>query len=115
MVWLMLFSHSGTQDRYILLPHVMRSFRVIPHSKTDETSNYLMFGRGCRLPDQLMPGTHLTQRMTRTDFALDLKERLDSAYDLIRSQQRLPCRSTDEQEPSRRTGPGGKETEEERC
>ena len=63
-----------------------------------------MFGRECRLPDQLMPGTHATRRITRTGFALDLKERLDSAYDLIRSQQRLPCRSTDEQEPLFRVG-----------
>ena len=38
-------------------------------------------------------------RMTRTDFALDLRIRLDSAYNLVRPQQWLPCRSADEVEP----------------
>ena len=78
----------------------MRAFRATPHSRTDETANFLMLGRECRLPDQLVPGTHANQLTTRSTYALELKDRLESAHDLLRTQQMLPPRSANcEDEP----------------
>jgi hypothetical protein len=92
----LLLSYSHEQDDWDrLLPQLMRSFRAIPHSKTDETANFLMLGRECRLPDQLVHGTHSYQLSTRAGYAQDLAERLQTAYDLLRSQQMLPSRSAD--------------------
>lgn len=92
----MLLQYAMEQDSWdYLLPHIMRAFRATPHTRTDETANYLMLGRECRLPDQLLEGTHSLQLTTRTRYALELKERLDSAHDLLRSHQSLPPRSAE--------------------
>ena len=56
----------------------MKAFRGIPHSRTEETPNYLMFGRECRLPDQLVPGSHYMPFSTHSNYALKLATRLDS-------------------------------------
>jgi hypothetical protein len=95
----LLHSYAQGQDCWDgLLPQLMRSFRATPHSKTEETANFLMLGRECRLPDQLVHGTHSIQQLTRTEYARGLSERLQSAHDLLRSQQLLPLRSADSEE-----------------
>ena len=92
----MLVSYAQEQDSWDrLLPQLMRAFRATPHSRTNETANFLMLGRECRLPDQLVYGTHTIQLTTRTSYAVALKNRLESAYDLLRLQQMLPPRSAD--------------------
>lgn len=91
-----LLAYAQEQDSWdSLLPQIMRSFRATPHSKTEETANYLMLGRECRLPDQLIHGSHSVQQETRTTYASEMKDRLDAAYEMVRSQQRLPVRSDD--------------------
>ena len=94
----MLLSSADNHDNWdCLLPHIMRAFRATPHSKTDETANFLMMGRECRLPDQLVNGSHTIQLTTRADYAVELKNRLESVYDLLRSRQ-TPLRSADFEE-----------------
>ena len=95
----MLLSYAQAQDSWdTLLPQLMRAFRATPHSVTEETANYLMLGRECRLPDQLAYGTHSIELSDRARFALELKERLESAYDLLREQQVLPLRSAESED-----------------
>ena len=75
----LLFSEGMDQDNWdSLLPQIMRAFRAVPHSRTEETPNYLMFGRECRLPDQLVPGSHYMPFSTHSNYALKLATRLDS-------------------------------------
>ena len=93
----MLLSCAHQQDSWdFLLPQLMRAFRATPHSKTGETANYLMLGRECRLPDQLRGGTYSREFTARSTYAQQLKERMEAAHDLLRSQQMLPLRSADE-------------------
>ena len=87
----LLYSHAQDQESWdVLLPQIMRSFRATPHSKTEETANFLMFGRECRLPDQLIDGTHSVEETNRTDYGLQLRDQLESAYKLLRLQQITP-------------------------
>ena len=95
----MLLSSGQEQNNWdCLLPQIMRALRATPHSKTEETSNFLMFGRECRLPDQLIGGTYSCELNTRLEYAQRLKERLESAHDLLRSQQSLLMRWPDSDE-----------------
>ena len=98
----MLLSYAYDQSSWdILLPQVMRAFRATPQTSTEETANFMMLGRECRLPDQLLYGTHSQQLSTRTEYALELKTRLESVHSLLRQHQQLPIRSADRQEESR--------------
>ena len=85
------------EDWDLLLPHIMRSLRGVPHASTDETANYLMFGRELRLPDQLVYGGVDPEPVTRTQYASELNQRLQTAYDLLRTRQEQ-VRSADNQE-----------------
>lgn len=69
-----------------LVPQIMRSLRATPHSMTNETANYMMFGRELNLPDTLMGG-YTTQKQTRGEYAQDLSLKLREAHDFIRQQQ----------------------------
>ena len=80
----------------LLLPQVMRAFRGTPHSSTGETANYLMLGREVKLPDQLVAPTPPPE--SRDQYTVDLHERLQTAHQLVRTQQR-DVRSTDSEEP----------------
>ena len=40
----------------LLLQHVMRAIRASPDRVTQETPNFMMFGRELRLPDSLLTG-----------------------------------------------------------
>ena len=95
----MLLNFDGVQEDWDdLLPQLMRAFRATPHSKTGETANFLMLGRECRLPDQLVHGTHSIQLVTRTRYATELKERLELAHELLRSQQLRSMRTPNNEE-----------------
>lgn len=92
----MLFDLNGTQEDWdALLPQLLRAFRATPHSKTGETANFLMLGRECRLPDQLVHGSHSIQLDTSARYAIELKDRLELAHELLRSQQRGSMRTPD--------------------
>lgn len=94
---LLLGAEYGDWD--LLLPHMMRVFRAIPHSSTGETANYLMFGRELKLPDQLLYTTPPEPVKARNQYVRELVERLDTAHQLLRDQQQQ-IRTEDNQEPS---------------
>ena len=97
----LLLQYGEEQESWdMLLPQILRSFRATPHAATEETANYLMLGRECRLPDQLLDGTHSVQTWTNTNYVIDLQNRLLTAHELLRSQQMLPSRSADNEEES---------------
>ena len=73
-------------DWDLLLPQIMRSFRAMPHTMTQESPNFLMFGRELNLPDTLIYGP-TTERTTRSEYAQTLQQRLEEAYDSIRDKQ----------------------------
>ena len=82
----------------LLLCQVMRAFRCTPHSSTGETANYLMLGRETKLPDQLMVPTPPPPPESRDQYTIDLHTRLQTAHELVRSQQRT-MRSAESEEP----------------
>lgn len=92
---MLLGGDAGDWD--LLLPQIMRSFRAMPHTSTEETANFMMFGRELRLPDQLIYGTASMEAETRTQYVCDLKQRLQLAHELLRGQQQQ-IRSADNQE-----------------
>lgn len=77
-----------------LLPNLMRSFRATPHSTTQETPNYLMFGRETRVPDGLLFDVPLSAPQPVEQYAVDLQRRLQQAHDLLRADQKN-CRTDD--------------------
>ena len=93
---------SKTQEDWDkLLPHVMRTFRATPHSSTGETANGLVLGREVRLPDQLMCPTSPEEPSDRSQYVLDLANRLEQAHEVIRDKQR-EVRQLDSEAPWRR-------------
>lgn len=89
---------GGSEDDWdLLLPQLMRSFRATPHASTEETANFMMFGRELRLPDQLVHGSAPPDTTTRAQYACDMRDRLQQAYEALRGQQQQ-IRSADKQE-----------------
>ena len=83
----LLFSKGMDQDNWnSLLPRIMKLFRAIPDSRTEETSNFLMFGKECCLSDQLVPGSHYMPSSTLLSYALELATRLGTVSNRLRSQ-----------------------------
>ena len=80
----------------------MRAFRGTPHSSTGETANYLMLGHEVKLPDQLMVSTLPPE--SRDQYAVDLHMRLQTAHELVRSQQRTMCSAEAEEPPLYQVG-----------
>jgi len=78
---------SGNANWDELLPHIMAVLRATPHSFTQETPNYLMFGRETRIPDQLSMQPILMEEFTRDEYALKLSQALQDAHELVRDKQ----------------------------
>lgn len=74
-------------DWDLILPQTTRSLRAMLHGLTGETPNFLMFGRELDLPDTVMSGPTETGN-TREQYAINLKERLETAYKVIIEIQR---------------------------
>jgi hypothetical protein len=85
-------------DWDLLLPHIMRSIRAVPHTATGETPNFMMMGRELQLPDQVMMGQVEEAATSRESYAVELSERLQVAYDALREKQDK-IRAVDTQEP----------------
>ena len=81
----------------LVLPQLMRSLRAMPNTTTGETPNYLMFGRELHLPDTLISGVP-TQPKPKQQYAIELQEILETAYEKLRNQQQ-ETRTMDTQEP----------------
>jgi len=47
----------------LVLPHVMRAYRSMPHTSTGDTSKLLMLGREMRVPD------HITYHIPKPDYS----------------------------------------------
>ena len=58
-------------DCDLLLPHLTRAIRSVPHSFTGETANFMMFGIELTLPESLIAGPELDLQ-TREDYVVNL-------------------------------------------
>ena len=76
----------------LLLPHLMRTFRATPHSRTSDTPNYLMMGREIRVPDTLQYDITDTSMQPVEEYARDLQNRMSEAHRLLR-QHNITLRS----------------------
>ena len=85
------------EDWDLVLPHLTRSLRGVPHSFTGETPNFLMFGRELTLPDNLLAGSS-EEMCSREDYAAKIYNRLTEAYELLRDKQQ-EIRKSDRQQP----------------
>ena len=79
-------------DWDLLLPHLTRAVRSVPHSMT-----YMMFGRELSLPEDLLAEPNLPLS-SREDYVGDLIDRLQAAHDFVRSRQE-EIRAEDQQAP----------------
>ena len=84
-------------DWDLLLPHLTRAGRSIPHSVTGETDNYMMFGRELSLPEDLLAAPTLPLS-SREDYVADLVDRQQAAHDFVRNRQ-AEIRAEDNQPP----------------
>ena len=84
-------------DWDLLLPHLTRAIRSVPHSFTGETANYMMFGRELTLPECLIAGPEL-EPQSREEYVANLVERLEEAYNFVRAKQD-EIRANDQKEP----------------
>ena len=82
-----------------LLPQIMRGIRATPHSTTLETPNYMMTGRELRLPDSVTLQEPCEKPMLHTEFAVDIKQRMEEAGEKLRSQQ-FAIRQEEGEEPN---------------
>ena len=70
----------------LLVHHVMRAIRASPHRITQETPNFMMFGRELRLPDSLLTG-HTSLEQTDQEFVDQLQKNLAEVGRRLREQQ----------------------------
>ena len=73
-------------DWDLLLPHLTRAVRSIPHSATGETANYMMFGRELSLPEDLLAAPTLPLS-SHEDYVADLVDRQQAAHHFVRNRQ----------------------------
>ena len=76
----------------------MKSIRATLSSVTGETPKFLMFRRELSLPDTLISGVTTKSKIGQSEYTENLKKRLETAYQNIRSYQGK-VRSSDTQEP----------------
>ena len=98
----LLLSRAET-DWDLLLPQIMRSIRAMPHSFTDESANFMMFGRELNLPDTLIAGPS-GDLEDKSQYVQNLVKRLSEAYEFVRSKQENIIKTDDQFEPKFKTG-----------
>jgi transposase InsO family protein len=95
----LLLSQCAHEDDWdTLLPHIMRFIRAVPHSKTGETPNMMMMGRETKLPDNLVHPLPPQKPVPKTEYVVQLQDRLDQLHKTLRAQQ-LQVRNDDDSEP----------------
>jgi hypothetical protein len=83
-------SHQRDWDER--LPYVLSAYRASQHEVTGFSPNYLMFGRETRAPIDLVygkPPDSDRPETTYSAYTLDLMERMEDAYRLVREQLRV--------------------------
>ena len=88
----------GVEEWDTLLPQIMRAFRGTPHSVTGETANFMLLGRELRLPDMLQHFPPDPQTDIRSQYVVDVQDRLREAHQVLREQQQ-DVRHEDTEEP----------------
>ena len=84
-------------DWDLLLPEIMAVFRATPHTATKETPNYMFMGRENRLPDLLAYGQMDSNTRSRSQYAIELGERMIAVHEELRlNQKAVRTRDTDE-------------------
>lgn len=92
-----LLMSRGQTDWDLVLPHIMRQLRAVPHSATQETPNFLLLGREVRLPGQLLHEVASTQSTPVSEYALQLQSTLREAHEILRDLQvKVRCEDTEE-------------------
>ena len=87
----------------LLLQHVMRAIRASPHRVTQETPNFMMFGRELRLPDSLLPGAPSLEQ-TAQKYVDSLQQNLAEVGRRLREQQWSLRTDTSEEPPLYQVG-----------
>lgn len=77
----------------------MRTLHATPHTITGETANYMLMGREVRLPEHLTHLETIDGDHTATEYATQLKERMESVGEQLRAQQ-TDIRTADNEEPN---------------
>ena len=85
------------RDWDLLLPQITRAWRATPHSFTDETANFMMFGRELSIPSTITSGLPI-ETQTVQQYATRLESLMAETHDYIREKQ-LQIRSKDNSEP----------------
>ena len=93
-----LLTGRGQEEWDLILPHLMRTLRGIPHSATKETPNFMLLGRELRLPDQLQYGSSIEYFSSTNEYTQAIQNRLLQAHELLRKRQQEVV-ATDTQEP----------------
>ena len=75
-------------DWDLLLPEIMAVFRATPHTATKETPNYMFMGRENRLPDLLAYGQMDSNTRSRSQYAMELGERMIAVHEELRLNQK---------------------------
>ncbi|XP_067943126.1 uncharacterized protein [Watersipora subatra] len=83
----------------------MRAYRGNPHTVTGEMTNFMMFDRELRLPDQLECHPPPTETQSASDYVLQRQQRLEEAHEAL-SEAQMETRQADQEEPPLFT-PGG--------
>ena len=79
------FAEEYPNNWDLYLPHVMMGYRATVQESTGMTPNYLMFGRECDLPPDLMYGLPTGEKaMETTEWAREMRDRFETAYKFVR-------------------------------
>jgi len=81
----------------MVLPQIMRAYRIAPHSSTLETPNFLMLERETRVPEHVTYHVPALESNVH-DYVDELVKRMRTAHKVLREQQ-WQVRSGDSDDP----------------
>lgn len=82
-----LWLNQNPTERDLVLHQLLRAFCSIPHCSTQDTPNWMMFGRELKLPDTFRYNHPQDEVESKQVYVIGIEQRKTQAYRMLQDQQ----------------------------